>query len=248
MKQWHALKTVNSIIFYCSCLLLLAACWQRNDFPEDLQLDARLLQEPVQKPVQDPAFAVSRGGVQYRVEPLYSYDLYGVVVSFEHHDGNYSLHRLWNDHLNVADICVVWGGNAEGVDLNRIRFWNGAFTCNYQTSDQVVWERFSPEQISNNHLLIENPHYRKLVQRVRIGDQVRVRGWLASYSNDTGFARGTSSTRTDQGDGACETIYVKEFSILRSMDNGWRTLLTIALLGFTGSALTWVIAVARGVF
>jgi hypothetical protein len=32
------------------------------------------------------------------------------------------------------------------------------------------------------------------------------------------------------------------------MNNGWRTLLNIALLGFVGSSLTWVIAVARGVF
>ena len=248
MKQRSAFRTVNSVIFYCSCLLLLASCWQRNDFPEHLQLEAGLQQEPVQKPVREAAFTVSRGGVQYRVEPRYSYDLHGVVVSYEHHDGNYSLHRLWNDHLNVADICVVWGANAAAVDLNRFDFWNGAFTCNYQTSDQVAWEQFRPEQISNNHLLIDNPHYRKQVQRVRIGDQVRVRGWLSSYSNDRGFSRGTSTTRTDHGNGACETLYVKEFRILESMDNGWRTLLNIALLGFTGSALTWVIAVARGVF
>jgi hypothetical protein len=198
--------------------------------------------------VQEAAFELDRDGVQYRVEPRYSYDLHGVVVSYEHHDGNYSLHRLWNDHLNVADICVVWGGNASGPDLNSFEFWNGEFTCNFQTSDAAAWQQFSPEQISNNHLLIDNPHYRKLVQQVRIGDQIRVRGWLAGYANDKGFRRDTSTTRTDRGNGACETIYVKEFRILQSMDNHWRSLLNIALLGFTGSALTWVIAVARGVF
>lgn len=248
MKQRSAFKTANSIIFYLSCLLLLASCWQRNDFPEGMQIDGRLLQEPVQKPVQEAAFNVSRDGVQYRVEPRYTYDLHGVVVSYEHHDGNYSLHRLWNDHLNVADICVVWGDNAAGLDLNSFEFWNGAFTCNYQTRDQAAWERFRPEQLSNNHLLIDNPHYRRLVQEVRIGDQVYVSGWLAGYSNDKGFKRGTSSTRTDRGNGACETIYVNEFRIMNSMNNGWRTLLNIALLGFVGSSLTWVIAVARGVF
>jgi hypothetical protein len=32
------------------------------------------------------------------------------------------------------------------------------------------------------------------------------------------------------------------------MDNGWRTLLGVALLGVIASSLLWLIAVARGVF
>ena len=28
------------------------------------------------------------------------------------------LHRLWNDHLNVADLCVIWGNNARELELN----------------------------------------------------------------------------------------------------------------------------------
>ena len=42
-----------------------------------------------------------------------------------------------------------------------------------------------------------------------------MRGWLAGYSNDDGFRRGTSTTRDDTGNGACETIYVDEFQIDR---------------------------------
>jgi hypothetical protein len=83
---------------------------------------------------------------------------------------------------------------------------------------------------------------------VRIGDQIRVHGWLAKYSNDQGFSRDTSITRDDRGNGACETIYVREFSILQSMQNGWRPLLVFSLLAFSGSALIWIVAVARGVF
>ena len=31
------------------------------------------------------------------------------------------LHRLWNDHLNVADLCVIWGNNARELELTLIR-------------------------------------------------------------------------------------------------------------------------------
>lgn len=242
------MKTLNSFVFYISCLLLLASCWQRDHFPDDLSIDAGLSSAPEQRAVKEPAFSIDRDGVQYRVEPRYYYDLKGLVVSYEHHDGNYSLHRLWNDHINVADICVVWGENATALDLNKLDFWNGEFTCNFKTSDQGAWEQFKPEQLSNNHLLTGNDYVRKKIDDVRIGDQVHIRGWLANYSNDQGFSRGTSTTREDRGNGACETIYVKDFRILQSMENGWRTLLNISLFSFISSAMIWVVAVVRGVF
>ena len=248
MSRSSPLKTLNAIVFYLSSILLLASCWHRNDFPVDMPVEKVLEDMPVQKTVKETPFHVTREGVRYEVSPLYSYDLKGLVVSYEHHDGNYSLHRLWNDHLNVADICVLWGDNVRGPDLNAFKFWNGEFTCNFTTADQQAWEQFRPNRMSNNHLLAVDSLVRNTIEQVRIGDQVRIRGWLASYSNDQGFSRGTSITREDEGNGACETIYVQDMRILRSMESGWRRLMDFSLFGFIASALIWIIAVLRGVF
>jgi hypothetical protein len=242
------LRRVNTLVFYGSCLLLLVSCWHRNDFPAALPVLSGLLQAPQQQPVNVAAFSVERDGVTYRVEPRYEYELQGLVVSYALHNPRYSLHRLWNDALNVADVCVVWRDNINGQDLNRFNFWNGELTCNFSTKDTAAWERFRTGQISNNHLLADADYQRRQIGKIRIGDQVRIRGWLANYSNDQGFSRNTSVTRDDRGNGACETIYVREFSILQSMQNGWRPLLVFSLLAFSGSALIWIVAVARGVF
>jgi hypothetical protein len=93
-----------------------------------------------------------------------------------------------------------------------------------------------------------DPAVRRAIGQVRIGDQVRIRGWLAQYSNDRGFSRGTSTSREDRGNGACETILVQQFTVLEPMDNGWRTLMTFSLTGVVVSSLIWIIAVLRGVF
>ena len=47
---------------------------------------------------------------------------------------------------------------------------------------------------------------------------MRLRGQLVSYSHNAGFAftRGTSTTRDDTGDGACETVFVRQLDLLRS--------------------------------
>ncbi|MDH3559692.1 MAG: hypothetical protein OEN52_01900, partial [Gammaproteobacteria bacterium] len=153
----HPLKTINTLVFYASCILLVTSCWQRNEFPAEMPFADAITEEPAQSKTDDPPLTASLNGVQYKIAPRYHYDLTGLVVSYEHHDGNYSLHRLWNDHINVADICVVWGPNATEIDLNRFDFWNGEFTCNFHTSDSADWERFRLDKVSNNHLLAVDP-------------------------------------------------------------------------------------------
>jgi hypothetical protein len=248
MYRPNPIRSLNKLVFYASLILLLASCWQRNEFPEDLAVAPALLEAPVQRAVDMQPFTVTNKGIDYRIEPRYRYDLHGLVVSYAHHNGNYSLHRLWNDHINVADVCVVWSENTDTTDLNRIKFWNGKFTCNYKTSDTDAWNRFREDRISNNHLLTDDEQIRKQIKRVRIGDQIRIRGWLVNYSNNEGFSRGTSTTRDDRGNGACETIYLKDFDIMESLDNGWRTLMKLALGGVIGSSLLWLVAVLRGHF
>ena len=91
------------------------------------------------------------------------------------------------------------------------------------------------DQLSNNHLISADERVRERVQDIRIGDQIRVRGSLAGYSSPGVNKRGTSTTRTDTGDGACETIYVERFDIVRAATSYWRLsmygALTLLLFG-----------------
>ena len=204
--------------------------WNRNDLPQDINYVAAVLSEPVQKATRKPSFDASYNGVAYRIEPEYEYDLYGMIVSYRHHDGESRMHRRANDHLNMLDVCVIWGDNTRNRRLNKINFWNGIFTCNVKTKDQAAWEAFDMYQLSNNHLISDDEFVRDRVKDVQIGDQIRVRGYLASYSSETGGTRGTSTTRLDTGDGACETIFVERFEIIEPATSYWRISMYVALL------------------
>ena len=214
MKLTHLLIVVSFV-------LLLVSFWNRNALPGNIDYVSRIYDEPLQTPTRERPFEVTFNGVDYLVEPEYEYDITGMVVSYRHHDHDYSrMHRLAEDHLNMLDVCVVWGDNTR-AQLQEIEFWNGIFTCNVKTRDRVAWASFDMDQLSNNHLLSINPIVRDRVQRIRVGDQIRVRGYLASYTGPTG-TRGTSTTRTDTGDGACETLFIERFDILRPPTSYWR--------------------------
>ncbi len=78
----------------------------------------------------------------------------------------------------------------------------------------------------------------KKLKNIRIGDQIHLTGHLANYRHfsGNGFARGTSTVRTDTGNGACETIFVNEVNILRSAPSLWRNLTWLAVLGMVLAA------------
>jgi hypothetical protein len=212
-----------------SALLLLVSFWNRNALPGNIAFAPALEDEPRQRKVEERPFSVSYQNVQYAIEPQYSYELYGMVVSYRQHDGESTMHRNANDHLNVADVCVVWSDTAFSPHLRKIDFWNGIFTCNVQTSDDVAWANFKMNQLSNNHLLSADSATRDRIDGIRIGDQIRIKGRLASYGAVGGPVRGTSTTREDSGNGACETIFVEEFEIISQAFSGWRAAMHISL-------------------
>ena len=229
----------NSILIAGSFAWLLVSFWNRNDLPGNVDFVPGIDDDPRQTPTSERPFDVLFNDVDYRIEPEYDYDITGMVVSYRHHNrDNSRMHALANDHLNMLDVCVIWGDNARNERLDRISFWNGLFTCNFKTRDQQAWDAFNLHQVSNNHLLSDDEFVRRQVKKIRIGDQIRVRGFLATYSSAGGSKRGTSTTRTDTGDGACETIYVEDFRIVHKATSLWRISMWVSLLLLTAGVAT----------
>jgi hypothetical protein len=219
---------INGVLLLATCAVLAISFWKRNDVPGGVTVLPAVENEPQQSPTGRRPLTARWKGVEYRVEPEFDYDLYGMVVSYRQHDESSRMHRRANDHLNMADLCVVWGDNAMSEYLPELEFWNGVFTCNVKTSDGAAWAAFDMTQMSNNHLISDDPRIRERVNGVDIGDQVHIRGMLASYGSG-GSKRGTSTTRDDTGDGACETIYVETFEIVAEAVSYWRVAMYASL-------------------
>jgi hypothetical protein len=219
---------LNNTLIATSFLWLLVSFWNRNDLPGNIEFVNEIANEPEQTATREKPFYATVNDVEYLVEPEYDYELTGMIVSFRQHEGNSRMHRQANDHLNVADVCVVWGDNTKS-ELQKLDFWNGIFTCNVFTRDMQAWESFNMNQLSNNHLISDDDFIRRQTRKIQIGDQIRVRGYLASYSNPGGGKRGTSTTRTDTGDGACETVFVESFRIVQPATSYWRISMWVSL-------------------
>jgi len=171
------------------------------------------------------------------------YEIWGLVVSEHDSDSWWDwIHKAWNDQLNVVDLCVVFAENAKSGGYVGLDYSSGQFVCYVQTSSSEKWQRFSMRALSNNHLLADRPSIISTLRNVQVGDQVRIRGVLAEYTHNHGFAfkRGTSLTRDDTGNGACETIYVQEVEVLRAGGRPWRWLRWPAIALLALGLVVWV--------
>jgi hypothetical protein len=233
-KYNHNMTKILAYSTLISLLVMIVSFTKRNTFDEELTLLNQLKTEPLQTKIEVPEFAATYNDEHFIVMPKYDYELNGLVVSYRLHDadGGMMLHALNKDHLNVADYCVVWGESANPALLNQFDFSNGQFTCQYSTQSQDAWQAFNNQQLSNNHLLALDDEVRETIGDITIGDQITIKGWLAHYKNPMGYERGTSTVRTDSGNGACETIFVNEISILQPMHGFWRQLLSFSFGAF----------------
>ncbi len=137
-------RRLVAMVIGLSLLLLLVAIGKRNHFTDPLPWAPGLAEGPIQTKIDRPALTIETHGRAYAIQPLYDYEFTALVVSFKRFHPGIGLHERWNDYLNIADLCVVFGENTQGPDLNAFRFWNGEFTCNYATRDSEAWQRFRP--------------------------------------------------------------------------------------------------------
>jgi len=239
------LRRLAKVILPIAALAVVVSFFMRTRLPDKGLVLESLRQNPVQTEEGVPElFEVSRKDVTYTVTPLFSYELWGMIVSY--HDSASFIdvsHKLWNDYINVKDVCVIWGKNVETGVYKRMTFRNRDFTCFYRYPDRETGELFTENCLSNNHLLPADPLVAAAVRKARKGDQVRFKGWLVSYGQKGApYARGSSTVRNDRGNGACEVVYVTEFEFLREANAAWRTLykLSLVLIALSLAALLFI--------
>jgi len=233
MKQRTlALRRLAKFVLPAAAVAFAASMLMKGRLPDPASILPDLLDEPVQTETGLPApFDVTRKNITYTVTPLFDYELWGLIVSYHHAASFLDIsHEMWKDYINVKDICVLWGKNVETGVYKRMKFRNRDFTCYYYYPDQETGRRFTENALSNNHLLPADPLVARAVMSARKGDQVHLEGWLVSYGiKDNPYRRMSSTSRSDRGNGACETIYVTRFEILKKANPEWHALAKISI-------------------
>jgi hypothetical protein len=202
--------------FLGAIALTLVAWFMKGRLVTSAEIEPVLVQEPKQGATTRSAFEFEYKGKQCRVRPVATYELWGLVVS---HNNIESIADIYHDSTSVdtKDLCVIWGSNLEGEDFREVEYSSGSWTCYFRYPAGV---KFAHHELGNNHLITDDPAIREQIARIRVGDQIRLRGLLVDYQMDDweDFWRRSSTVRDDT---LCEVVLVEELEILRRGTPGW---------------------------
>jgi hypothetical protein len=210
-------KILKLVLFIFVALYALS--YYFKGLPRDINdISPMLRQEPTQKKTSAQSFDVLYKNRSYNIDPVYEYDISGLVVSRNNTEGFGDIYHDENS-FDTIDVCVIWGGNVMSTDFNKMEFWNVSWTCNWKYPAGVM---FNNSEISNNHLITNSDLIREKFKDIRVGDQIRIKGKLVNYKmNGMDFVRKTSTKRTDTGNKACEIIFVEDFKTIKRGTPFW---------------------------
>lgn len=205
---------------------------------------------PLQANIKDaPSFESKLGDISYLFLPHATYTLTGLVVSLHHSDSWIDISHAF-DPAQTADLCIVWGENLANGMYRKASFSNGDWSCSWKLPNREAYGKFDMSLISNNHVIPATRAIARLVDSVKVGDQIVVEGILTEYARydaDGNLVgkRGTSLTRADTGNGACETILVSDIRFLRRHMPWREPLMMILTLIVFGGPIGVLIAKSR---
>lgn len=244
------IKTLEAMTkwLFIICLITYVYCYFTKDkLPEPKFYDQQQLKEPVQQKLDKAPFDIYAKSEHYRLTPLFDYQLDGVVVTLNNaaQFGNIWHHRRWKDFINLRDLCVIWGSNVTSGIYKSVTFSSDSWTCWVSAASAEDWQKFNMIQLSNNHLLADKPYLQHQLMKAEIGDHIRLQGLLVNYKNlGNNFSRKTSTRRDDRGNGACETVYITDFQIIKKANVGLRRLSKFSFWLGIISLITWLCFVA----
>ena len=192
-------------------------------------LNKDLIPDPIQNNIKHELFTEKIRGVDINITKLATYDITGKVEAIE----KYSTNRIANilsfkgknviDFISPIDLTLSWGEIALRKNSNKI--YANQY---YMNTERIVWYEWNSElerdytrdyirsHISNNHLISLNNGIRRELEKVKIGDVVRICGYLVDVKTSNNIRWGPSSMkRTDGGNHSCEIIYIEDFIIMR---------------------------------
>ena len=186
--------------------LVIAALWQgfnrwqlRTVHPADGSIAP---DEPRQTDLE--AAPVTTLG-RWRLTPQARYDITARILGRE----DYQFDAL--SDLIPEDLALGWGPMSDNRVLQAFEITQGARFYSWRPKQTLPIPRQAVvEHSANTHVIPADAVVARQLKRLRVGQVVRLTGYLVNGLRDDGAYINSSLTRSDSGAGSCEVMLVEE--------------------------------------
>ena len=215
-------QKINGYLFIILILILIITFFTRNNIRNVDEIADEATNQPFQNEISNmEEIEFKKDGYLWQLTPLYDYEINGLVVGRM----NYQIFSIDKyTSLLPIDLGLIWGSNVAGkvYQDKRIKFKQDSRWCWVWWNGDAI---FNLDEFSNNHLLTKDKDLSVKAKKVNRGDQITIKGKLVNIkatpledneiSGQNTITWMSSTTRKDDGAGACEIIYVEDIEVLK---------------------------------
>lgn len=143
----------------------------------------------------------------HQVEALASFDITARVLGV----ARYSVDRA--AQVSPVDFALGWGRMSDSAVLDRVEISQSGRFYYWRVRDFPIPRREIESSSANMHMIPASDPVGAQLRAVRVGQIVRLRGYLVQVQGRDGWRWVSSLTREDTGAGACEVIWVESVEI-----------------------------------
>ncbi|MCB9720236.1 MAG: hypothetical protein H6756_05115 [Candidatus Omnitrophica bacterium] len=115
--------------------------------------------------------------------------------------------------LSPVDFAMGWGPMSNYHVLKDLRISQNNRWYFYRYREAPIMPSEIIRNSANMHMIPADKYVKKKLMDVRRGRIVRIKGYLVNVRGPNGWHWNSSMTRTDNGNGSCEIIFVEDIEI-----------------------------------
>ncbi len=155
--------------------------------------------EPLQRPTSAPAWEKD----DYTITPLAEFEAKALIL----HLKRYRSGR--ESDLSPIDLALGWGPMSDQSVVDRLEISQSGRWYQYQARVLPLPQKVIAASSCNMHMIPADKSVEDALDDLHQGDVVSFSGYLVEIKASDGFRWKSSLTRTDEGNGACEIVWVK---------------------------------------
>jgi hypothetical protein len=161
--------------------------------------------EPKQSALKIAAVSDYRGA---RMTALADYEFSARVISL-------AWYRMGAEsEYSPVDLGIGWGEMSDTKHIDALQWRHSARFLFYRFSGEPpIPQKDIARQFANVHVLPANPQVLRTLETLRPGQRVNARGTLVELAREDGWRWRSSLVRDDEGNGACEVMYLESIAI-----------------------------------
>ena len=200
-----ALNIAGGIFLLVFVFLFIEGAGLSSTAPADFKRAPGVLvpEEPLQTPTAHQPW--SHEGWDFR--PLAAFSIRARVLVRAH----FTL--AGGSDISPYDFTLGWGPMSDTAILKRMRFTHGYRMVFWNSDNWPISPQETIRHASNLHAIPASNKVARELAQVEVEDIVRFRGFLVEASRADGASWTSSTSREDDGDGACEVMWIEEVMV-----------------------------------